>query len=199
MKSRSLAALAAVALAAALGCGGTIDYDYTQEPDPRKREFVIGPADGLRVTVWKNGDLSGEHRVRPDGTITMPLLGDIEAAGRTPSALRGEIAKRLAQYIKDEGAVVTVEVTDVNSYRFTVSGEVGQRGVLSAKHYVTVVDAIMMAGGFTRFAKTDQIIVVRCCDAAGNRRRIPVDYNEIAKGRTDMNIVLLPGDEVFVP
>lgn len=197
MNCRRLAAIAL--LLTAIGCGATIDYDYSQEPDPRKREFVIGPADGLRVTVWKNGDLSAEHRVRPDGTITMPLLGDIEAAGRTPSALRTEIAKRLAQYIKDEGAVVTVEVTDVNSYRFTVSGEVNQRGVFGAKHYVSVVDAIMLAGGFTRFAKTDEIVVVRCCDTAGNRRRIPIDYNEIAKGRTDMNITLLAGDEVFVP
>jgi polysaccharide export outer membrane protein len=189
----------AVAVVTTSACGTNINYDYSKEIDPRKGEFVIGPADVLRVTVWKNHDLSGDHTVRPDGTITIPLLGDVKATGRTASALRTELGRRLAQYVKDEAAIVTVEVMEVNSYRVTVSGEVSQRGVFSSKHYMTVVEAIMLAGGFTRFAKTDSIVVVRCCNAAGKPRRIPIDYGAIAEGRTEMNIVLLAGDEVYVP
>jgi polysaccharide export outer membrane protein len=194
--SRCIWALLALA---AVACGETIRYDYAKEPDPRRNEFVIGVADGLRVNVWKNSDVSGDHHVRPDGTITIPLIGDVKAAGRTPTALRDEIATRLSQFIKDEAAVVTIEVTEVNSYRFTVSGEVTTRGVFTSKHYVTVVEAIMLAGGFTRFARTDDIVVVRCCDKSGRRRRIPIQYDAIARGRTDMNIVLVAGDEVYVP
>ncbi len=198
LRGKAVATALAVLALIAGGCGGSIiDYDYSKEPNPRKAEFVIGVADGLRVTVWKNEDFSGDHQVRPDGTITIAVIGDIQAAGRTPTALRDEIANRLAQYIKD--GVVTVEVTEVNSYRFTVSGEVTQRGVFASKHYVTVVEAIMLAGGFTRFAQTDRIVVSRCCNAQGKRRRIPVDYGAISHGRSDMNIVLIAGDEVYVP
>lgn len=192
------ACVTAVLLLASCG-GGTINYDYSNEPDPRNNEFVIGEADRLHVTVWKNPDLSGDHTVRPDGTITLPLIGDLKAAKQTPTALRAEITKKLSQFIRDEAAVVTVEVTEVNSYRFSVSGEVTSRGVFTSKHYVTVVEAISLAGGFTRFAKKNEISISRCCDASGNRRRIPIDYDAITGGQSEMNIVLVAGDEVHVP
>lgn len=191
-----------VSLAVALlvaSCGGTINYDHSAEPDPRKQPYVVGVSDRLLLTVWKNPDLSGDHTVRPDGTITVPLLGDVVAEGKTTAELEKVITKKLAQFIKDEGAVVTVGVSEVNSYRFTVSGEVTQRGVFRSKNYVTVVEAIMLAGGFTRFAKKDQISISRCCNEDGSRRRIPIDYNAIIGGNSVMNIVLLTGDEVYVP
>jgi polysaccharide export outer membrane protein len=190
--------LVALLLFAACG-GGRVNYAYDQLVDPRKQEYVIGVADTLRITVWKNSDLSTTVTVRPDGTITLPLLGDLKAERKTPSQLRKEIGGRLARYIRDDGAVVTVEVTAVNSYRFTVTGEVKQGGAFTAKEYVTVVDAIVMAGGFTRFAKKDGILVVRCCDASGKDVRIPIDYDEILSGRTEMNIWLVSGDKVLVP
>jgi polysaccharide export outer membrane protein len=97
-------------------CGGTVryDYDYAKEPDPRRNEYVIGVADHLAIKVWKNPDLSTDAAVRPDGTITMPLIGDLTADGKTPSRLKEEITKALAKYVRDEGAVVTVAVTGVN-------------------------------------------------------------------------------------
>src|SRR5262249_12351361 len=126
------ARLIGIALIAALlpACPSTLpDYDYGREPDPRKAEYVIGVSDELSINVWKNAELSTHTTVRPDGTITMPLVGDLKAQGRTPSQLRAEITERLSQFVKDDSAVVSIAVTEVNSYRFTVTGEVVRAGV----------------------------------------------------------------------
>src|SRR5262249_32468983 len=114
-----------------LGCPSPILYDYSKEPDPRTMEYMIGVPDSLKITVWKNPELSTEGRVRPDGTITMPLIGDLQAAGKTPSQLRQEISRRLSTYVRDESAVVSVAVTDVQSYHFTVAGNVEHPGLFS--------------------------------------------------------------------
>src|SRR5262245_12820854 len=99
-----------------VACGApAVHYDYAREPDPRRSEYVIGVADHLDIKVWKNPDLSTGAIVRPDGTITLPLVGDLRAAGKTPSQLKGDIAKALTAYIRDEGAVVTIAVTGINS------------------------------------------------------------------------------------
>src|SRR2546421_8639980 len=122
-------------------CGPATNYDYSKEPDPRKHDFIIGPADVLKITVWKNPELSTDAHVRPDGTITMPLIGDVQAANRTPKDLKSEITRRLASYIRDEASVVSIAVTEVNSYRFTISGNVERAGIFSAKYYVTINEA----------------------------------------------------------
>jgi polysaccharide export outer membrane protein len=185
------------ALLLVAGCK-TVSYDYTKEPDPRKHEFVIGASDLLRINVWKNAELTGEARVRPDGTITMPLIGDVNAAGRTPTTLQKEITRRLASYIKDESSIVSVAVAEVNSYRFTVSGNVEHAGVLASKYYVTVSEAIAMAGGLNKFANPHRLVVIR--NDAGGFRRIPVDYERVASGQhPDEDIVMLTGDTLFVP
>jgi polysaccharide biosynthesis/export protein len=184
----------------AVGVGGcaTTAYDYSKEPDPRKSEFVIGAGDVLRVNVWKNNELTGDARVRPDGTITMPLIGDVSAAGRTPSALKAEITKRLSAYVKDEASIVSVAVSDVNSYRFTVSGNVEHAGVQSSKYYVTASEAIAMAGGLNKFASPHKLVVIRN-DKLGFRR-IPLDYARVASGQhPDEDLVMLTGDTLFVP
>src|SRR5262249_39167118 len=95
-------------------------YDYQKEPDPRRQEYVVGVTDAWRIMVWKNPELSTEARVRPDGTITLPLIGDLPAAGRTPTQLRDEVTRRLGSFIKDESTTVLVAVVEVNSYRITV-------------------------------------------------------------------------------
>jgi polysaccharide export outer membrane protein len=182
------------------GCGPHIpDYDYAREPNPRQTEFQIGVSDRLQITVWQNANLSTAVTVRPDGTITLPLLGDLSAVGRTPTALREDIQERLKAFVKDETAVVTVAVTEVNSYRFTVSGEVTRPGVFNADHYVSVIEALALAGGFTRFAKRDRILIVRR-DGKGHSRQIPISFPAIANGQhEDMNLVLLAGDTILVP
>ncbi len=104
--------LAVGVMLAGLGCA-EVHYDYSKEVDPRTREFVIGVADVVRINVWKNPELSTEATVRPDGTVTMPLIGDdlFPAAGHTPTQLRQEVTKRLAEFVKDENATVTVAIT----------------------------------------------------------------------------------------
>jgi polysaccharide biosynthesis/export protein len=179
------------------GCGAAT-YDYSKEIDPRKREFVLGANDALHINVWKNPELSVDVRVRPDGTITMPLIGDIHAAGRTTSSLRAEITRKLANYIRDEAAIVSIAVTEVNSYQFTVSGNVERGGLMTAKNYVTASEAIAMAGGLNRYADPHKIILVRN-DERG-LRRIPLDYTRIASGEhPGEDLVLVAGDTLFAP
>jgi polysaccharide export outer membrane protein len=193
--------IAAVVVAAVLAaCGPSIPkFDYAKEPNPLTREFVIGVEDSLQINVWRNPELTTQARVRPDGTITMPLVGDLKAKGRTPSELRDEIQHRLSRWIKDEAAVVTVAVTEVNSYRYTVSGEVNTPGLFTSRHYVTVVEAIAQAGGFTRYAERDKLKVQRRGES-GELREIPLNFDAIAGGdHPEMNVTVLAGDTIIVP
>jgi len=136
--------------------------------------------------------------VRPDGTITMPLIGDLQAVSRTPSQLKTDITRRLAAYVRDEGATVTVAVVEVISYRFTVSGNVAHPGMFTSKFYVTVADAVALAGGPTRFASPEKTVIIRT-DKAGTRR-IPVNLTEIDSGEhPEQNLVIISGDTVLVP
>lgn len=185
----------------AVGCGTESFYDYSKEPDPRKHEFVIGPSDGLRITVWKNPELSTEAKVRPDGTITMPLIGDVKAAGRTPGELKAEISHKLSAYVKDENSTVTIAVTEVNSYRFTVSGNVEHGGIFTSRYFVTVAEALAMAGGLNKFASPHKLVLVRPAEERGAKvRRIPLDFDRISSGEhPDENLALMSGDTLFVP
>jgi len=185
------------------GCGGpTIVYDpanYAKEYDPRKHEYIIGVSDGLQITVWRNPDLSAGVTVRPDGTVTMPLIGDLKVAGSTPSQVKAEVTQKLSAFVKDESAVVTVAVTGVNSYRFTVAGNVAHAGIFETHYYVTVAEAIAMAGGPTRFADTDQILLVRT-DPNGRVRQIPINYEAVrSRAQPEQDLVLMTGDTVFLP
>jgi polysaccharide export outer membrane protein len=182
-------------------CGGSVhyDYDYAKEPDPRKNEYVIGVADHLAIKVWKNPDLTTEATVRPDGTITMPLLGDLTADGKTPNQLKDEVTKQLQRYVRDEGAVVTIAVTGVNSYGFTVSGAVEHPGVFSSTKYVTVLEAMQLAGGPNRFASPAETKLFRR-DRKGNVRIIPINYPAVLDGtQPQANLALFSGDQLYVP
>ena len=175
------------------------DYPYEKEPDPRSSEFVIGVADQLRITVWKNPELNTEIRVRPDGTITMPLIGDVQAAGLTPTQLKEQVKKRLGVFIKEESATVTVAVAEVNSYQVTVSGNVMQPGLYSSRSFLTEAEAIALAGGPTRFASADDTVLSRK-GRDGKIRRIPINYEQIQEGLfLQQNLVLHTGDVLFVP
>jgi len=181
-----------------IGCAGIQAFDYGGEPDPRREEFVIGVGDTIRINVWHMPDLSVDAKVRPDGTVTMPLIGDLRAAGRTPTLLRAEIEGALKTYVKDESAKVTVAVSDASSYQFTVLGSAEHQGAFSAHRFVTVTEAIALAGGPTRFASASKIVIIR--SSVGGPRRIPVDLDAIYKGtHPEMNIVILPGDMIYMP
>ena len=183
-----------------VGCGSTLgNYDYAKEPDPRTKELVLGVGDVVGINVWENPGLNTEATIRPDGTITMPLVGDLKAAGRSPSALKEEIKKQLANFVKQQ-TDITVAVRNWKSYRFTISGEVTKPGVFSSDQYVTVSEALAMASGLTRFAKRGEIHLLRRDPKTGETRQIPLDYDDLASGkRLDMNIYVLPGDSIYVP
>lgn len=181
---------------ASAGCGSAAgSYDYAKEPDPRKTEYQVGPLDQVQVIVWKNREMSGEVTVRPDGVMTLPLIGDVKAAGRTPSDLQKEIAKRYGDFVRAEEAVVSVGVSSVNSYSFTVSGNVEHAGVFAPKSYVTALEAVALAGGPNRFA-SDTFYVIRGTPA----RKIPIDIKHVTSGeRPDENVYVLRGDVIVVP
>lgn len=174
-------------------------FDYASEPDLRKQEYVLGPSDVLHISVWRNPELSGDTTVRPDGTISLPLVGDLRAAGRTPGQVRAELVQRMATFIKEEAAIVTVVVAGINSYRFVISGNVERPGAYASTHYVTVVEGIALAGGPNRFGSPENTVIIRT-DPTRGVRRIPIDYPSILSGaRPEQNLPLVPGDTVYVP
>jgi polysaccharide export outer membrane protein len=192
----------ALIVALAAGCGGSIpNYDYSKEPDPRNKELVLGVGDVVAVNVWENANLSTEATIRPDGTITMPLVGDVKAAGETPSSLKARIKTQVQNFVKLQGgSEITVAVKSWKSYRFTIQGEVVRSGVFTSDQYVTVADALALAGGLTRFAKRSEIALTRRDPKSGELRHIPLDYEALASGkRPEMNIFVLPGDTIWVP
>ncbi|MBK9073158.1 MAG: polysaccharide biosynthesis/export family protein [Myxococcales bacterium] len=191
-----------VAMVVLASCGKprAPDYPYDKEPDPRRAEYVLGVGDQVYINVWENSALTTDATVRPDGTITMPLIGDLVASGETPSSLKTTIQKRLVDYVKLEGTEITVSVREVNSYRFTISGEVVRPGIFTSAQYVTVAEAVALAGGFTRFADRNKMTLMRRDAKSGKVRNIPLVYDLLATGdRPDMNLFLLAGDSLFVP
>jgi polysaccharide biosynthesis/export protein len=191
----------AVSFLVAAGCstrnrGASSVYAQAARDDPRGRPYVIGISDVVRVTVWKDPNLSADAVVRPDGTITLPLVGEVVASGRTAVALQKEVAARLSAFVKD--AVVTVAIEEVNSYRFTIAGNVEHPGLFTSRYYLTVSEALALAGGPTRYASTSDMVIVRT--GGGRTLRIPIDYDAILSGKSpEQDIVILPGDAVRVP
>ena len=190
--------LALLALSTAACAHSHVNWDYSKEYDPRKHEYVIGAGDQLQINVWGTPELSTGALVRPDGTITLPLLGDIQVSGKSPSEVKDIIAPKVNSYIKGAPAT-TVAVTNVQSYRFTVLGAVAAPGTFESNYYMTVADAIARAGGPTRFADTSNVELVRVA-ASGKTRRIPIDYDDIQDRKNpEANLTIVTGDTVFVP
>jgi len=164
--------------------------------------FLLGPEDELEITVWGNKELTRTTAVRPDGLISMPIIGDVQAAGLTADALAQRIAERLKQYLATIPSV-SVAVKEINSYSVYVTGEVTKPGKFQLKSYVTVLQAISMAGGFTDFASKNKLQVIRITEDGDGQRKeihIPLRYDDLVAGRGEPgNIVLHSGDTVVVP
>jgi polysaccharide export outer membrane protein len=156
--------------------------------------YIIGPEDSLQVTVWKEPTLSGNFPVRPDGMISLVLVGDLPAAGLTPMALSNDITQRLKKYIQDP--VVTVAVLGVNSQRIFLVGEVGKVGPVMLTPGMTPLQALVTAGGLSQFANSKRIYILRMI--AGKQQKIPFNYKQAVKGE-NTGITLLPGDTIVVP
>jgi polysaccharide export outer membrane protein len=186
------------ALLTTIGCASSSAFDYASEPDPSRKEFVVGVADVVRINVWHMPDLSVDARVSPDGGLTMPLIGDLTAAGRTTSAIRGEIETRLKSYVKDDSVKVSVALAEVNSYQFTVMGNAEHQGMFTSHRFVTVTEAVALAGGPNRFASLSNVVLIR--GSSAGPRRIPIDLAAIYSGkRPEMNLVIVAGDTVYLP
>jgi polysaccharide export outer membrane protein len=155
--------------------------------------YRLGPEDVLEVFVWKEPELSTSATVRPDGRISMPLVGEIVAAGKTPAELQSEIAAGLGEYLS--GPVVTVVVREVNSPQVSVLGEVRRPGRYRIAQSATILDAIALGGGFTDFARRRHVVVLR----PGPRgvERIRVDVTRVLRD-ADVPLALRPGDTVYV-
>lgn len=165
-------------------------------PQDAKLDYLIGPGDVLQIFVWKEPELTKDVTVRLDGRVTVPLLGDTEAAGRTPQQLAEELAKSLGKFL--ESPRVTVGVNQANSTRFYVVGQVGKPGEFPLTGRTTVLQALALAGGFKDFAKTDNVIIIRQ-DRAG-QNVIPVNYKKLEEGKdVSQNVLLRPGDTIVVP
>ena len=165
-----------------------------QVPEPSA--YLIGPGDVLSISVWKEEGMQQEVLVKPDGGITFPLAGDINASGMTTIELTQELVKKLKRYIPNPN--VTVSVLQAVSNKVFVIGKVNRAGEFNATGYMDVLQALTMAGGLTPYADSDEIKIIRRTE---NGTMVKLfDYDDVVSGeRLDMNIILQAGDTVVVP
>ena len=157
--------------------------------------YSIGADDVLNITVWKETTLSGSFLVRPDGMISMPLLGDLQASGLTPTRLASEIETKLKKYIQEPS--VTVDISQIRSKVIYLLGEVGKKGPIQMAPRMTLLQAISSAGGLTDYANSKKIYILR--NDSGKQIKIPVHYKDALKGDSSLNLPLQPGDTIVVP
>jgi polysaccharide export outer membrane protein len=161
-------------------------------------DYAIQPGDVIRIVVWKEDALTGDHTVRLDGNVTIPLLGDIKASGRLPRDLAKDIGEALKIYI--ERPIVTVGMVTANNARFFVIGKVMVSGSFPMFGRTSVVQGLALAGGFQEFAKKSRIRILRFSGDPRQQLSIPFNFDDIESGlNLEQNIVLLPGDTIIVP
>lgn len=158
--------------------------------------YVIGPLDTLSVVVWREEGLTDKGAlVRPDGMITLPLVGDIKASGKTPMQLAKEITEQLKKFVQDPS--VTVSLDQMNSKKVFLMGEVAKEGPITLLPGMTLLEAIGSAGGLTQFANTRKMYILRITD--GKQQKILVEYKQALKGDHSLNLNLNAGDTIVVP
>jgi polysaccharide export outer membrane protein len=158
--------------------------------------YIIGAQDVLSISVWKEPDLTREVPVRPDGKISMPLLNDVQAAGLTPTQLANQITVSLKKFVTEPQ--VTVIVTQINSQRVYILGEVNRAGAYPLLPQMTFLQALSSAGGFTEFANVKKIYLLR--QESGKQQKYPFNYKEVIAGKNgEENILLMAGDTIVVP
>jgi len=190
-------------LGSVVGCiASSRDRDIVEEAGNSQKDFLLGPEDVLDIVVWKNDELTQKGMVvRPDGKISLPLIGEVMAGGLTSNQLASQIASRLKEF--KERPTVTVSVKEVNSYYVYVLGEVGKPGKYQLKSHATVLQALAVANGFTVYAAKNRMQVIRNVqteDGTLREIRIPARYDDLISGRGEIgNFFLKTGDVVVVP
>lgn len=205
MKTRFNQFLVSVVMASAVGMSGCVmghDPTVVVAPGPPEEGFRLGAEDIIDVVVWRNPDLTrADIVIRPDGKVSLPLIGDVRAEGLTADQLAKNITEQYREY--KENPAVSVSVKAVNSYKIYVLGEVNAPGKYPLQSYATVLQAISLAGGFTQFATENAIQVVRRTkteDGKTQEIRIPVNYDSLLEeGGDAYNFVLRSGDTIVVP
>lgn len=158
--------------------------------------YKIGPQDVLRIDVWREEQLTRTVPVRPDGKVTLPLVNDVQAAGLTPMELATVVREGMKKYLNDPQ--VTVSVTEINSRRVYVTGEVARAGAFPLLPNMSVLQALSSSGGFTQFAKLKNIYVLRLEN--GKQIKLPFNYKDVVSGKKpEQNLLLEPGDVIVVP
>jgi polysaccharide export outer membrane protein len=189
-------ALASSANAQAAPTTAPVHDAATSADKPHDDSFVIGNDDVLAINVWKEPDISRSIPVRSDGKISLPLVGEVQAAGLTPLKLEKDIAEKLKSYISEPE--VTVMVQQVNSQKFNILGQVNKPGSYVIANSPTVLDAIALAGGFRDFAKKKAMYVLR--HGASGEVRLAFNYKDVSQGKNmEQNVKLQPGDTIIVP
>jgi polysaccharide export outer membrane protein len=193
--------LAGLLLGLPTGCATVSKEALDEAAKPVSKEFLLGPEDVLEISVWRNQDLSRIVVVRPDGKISLPLIGDVQASGLNASQVASKIAAKLAEF--KENPNVSVSLKEVNSYFIFVLGEVHKPGKYPLKSYVTVLQGVSMAGGFLPFASPSQMQVIRNRTGENGKEsqlRIPVPYYDLVAGKGGIgNFILKSGDTIVVP
>ena len=201
MTSVRMIIIAGLLLAVPIGCASVSKEAFEEAVKPVPKDFLLGPEDVLEVSVWRNQDLSRTVVIRPDGKISLPLIGEIQASGSNPAQVAAKIAARLAEF--KENPNVSVSIKEVNSYFIYVLGEVHRPGKYPLKSYVTVLQGVSMAGGFLPFASQSNMQVIRTRTYENGKEvqiRIPVPYNELVAGKGAIgNFTLKSGDTIVVP
>lgn len=186
---RSMAGLAAMFLLAMGLCG----FAHAQQQPP---DYKIHAGDELEVAVWQDEKLLRKIKVRPDGKFSMPLAGEVVAAGRSVAQIQAELEGRLKKYIPDP--VVTVSVVDIQGNRIFVIGQVNKPGMYVMNPQLNVLQALSMAGGTNPYAALNDIIVLR--GTGPGQKPLPFRYNDVSKGKSlEQNVLLESGDVIVVP
>ncbi len=196
LQNITLAWIIGIFLISAVSCQSIDQRGPLREAPNSDAGYQLGPEDVLLISVWKDEHLTREVVVRPDGLISFPLVGDVQAEGRTVEELRLDLAKRLIKYIP--AVNLTVAVVKPLSYKVYVVGRVAKPGEFLVGHYTDVLQALSLAGGLTPFAAENDIKVVR--RVMGQQQTFPFRYGDVRKGLDlEQNILLQRGDVVMVP
>jgi polysaccharide export outer membrane protein len=159
-------------------------------------QYKLGPGDILEISVWNDEALFREVRVRPDGKISFPLIGDVTAYGRTVSELKAELEELMNEFVP--GVPITVILRSLGYPRIYIVGKVAQPGPFVMETELTVIQALAMAGGLTTFASKGNILIIR--KDGQQQKTLEFNYSDMERGRNlEQNIVLMPGDTVIVP
>lgn len=181
-------------------CSAPVAPSLTAAPSGEEalppQDYIIGSEDSVEVQVWKNPDLSRTVTVRPDGKISLPLIGDVQAAGQSAAQLTEAVTEKLKAYYK-EPAQVTVIVTQVNSYAIYILGEVKGQGKHLVRSGTTFLQAISLAGGFTPYASKNKITLRHRADDGTETVHL-IRYKDVLAGQ-QANLILKPGDTIIVP